>query len=139
MSADVESDFNACDDFFVGVLKCHIVAAAMQYFNMTNIGDTPVHPMLKDDLWLESVDIRKDILQSVCTEVVLLYGANFLNLTSDDDDDSGQLDERNPDKVQCYATELLSYGLLYLEFSDAIREATHSTMLALSSNVFQSS
>lgn len=38
-----------------------------------------------------------------------------------DDDDSNQLDEIS-DKVQCYATELLSYGLLYTEFSDAIRE-----------------
>lgn len=119
VSASAEDDFNACDDFFVTVVKCHIVAAAMQYFNMTGLDDKPDHPQLRDDLWLDTLEERRDILQSVTNELVLLFGANFIGEVDDCDDD-GHVEES--DKVQCYATELLSYGLLYLEFSDAIRE-----------------
>ena len=31
VSAD---DFNACEDFFLLVVRCHVAAAAMQYLNM---------------------------------------------------------------------------------------------------------
>lgn len=121
VSASADVDYNACDDFFIAVVKCHIVTAAMQYFIMSAISDIPSHPKLKDDTCLKSHEEKKDILQSVSKEVVLLYGANFISHDEDDDDDDEDEGHEN-DKGQCYATELLSYGLLYMEFSDATRE-----------------
>lgn len=62
VSSYAEKDYNACDDFFKAVVECHIVAAAMQYFNMSTFSDSPVHPKLKEDLWLESLEERRDII-----------------------------------------------------------------------------
>ena len=115
VSAAAEDDYNASDDFFVLVARCHIVAAAMQYLSMKEVSDMPSHPQLTEDLWLRSESERKDILQGITMEVVLLY-ANF------------EVQFRNPDneavddRVQCYASELLTHGLMYMEFSDSIHE-----------------
>jgi L1 cell adhesion molecule like protein len=114
VSASAENDFNACDDFFQTVVETHILAAAMQHFNMSSVSDIPLHSSLTEDLWLKSAEERKDILQSVCMEVVSSFGTTFL--------DTANVYKHQNDKVHCYATKLLSYGLLYLEFSDAIRE-----------------
>ena len=65
MSTSAENDFNACDDFFVVVVKCRIIAATMQYFKMTGVDDKPDHPLLKDDLWVETLEKQRDVLQSV--------------------------------------------------------------------------
>uniref|UniRef100_A0A1X7SZV1 Uncharacterized protein n=1 Tax=Amphimedon queenslandica TaxID=400682 RepID=A0A1X7SZV1_AMPQE len=46
ISADSESDYNACDDFFTVVVECHIIAAAMQYLKMATINDQPSHSLL---------------------------------------------------------------------------------------------
>ena len=80
---------------------------------MKNLTDKPVHPHLKDDLWLESKQKRLDILHSVASQIVLLYVDMEAQLNSKEEYD---------DKVQGYACEILSHGLLYLEFSDGIRE-----------------
>jgi L1 cell adhesion molecule like protein len=109
-------DYNACDDFFISVVKCHIVAAAMHYLKMNACDDVPSHQQLPHDLWLELLENRKDILLSVSKELVLCFGSNFIN-----GDNLGDQEE-HMDNVQDYATELLSYGLLYMEFSDGIRE-----------------
>ena len=87
------------------------VSAAMQYFNLSNISDSPTHPLLKDDLWLDSEENRSDILLRVTTELITSYVDLGVHSTTSE----------CSDKVQCYASEL-SMGLLYMEFSDSIRE-----------------
>ena len=118
-------DFNACEDFFVLVVRCHIVAAAMQYLSMKYISDAPSHPLLVQDLWLKSEDERRDTLQGVVMEVVLLY----VNFEVQFRDGPVDIDEVIDDKVQCYASEMLTCGLMYLEFSDCIREGDGSRIL----------
>ena len=84
----------------------------MQYFNLSNISDSPTHPLLKDDLWLDSEENRSDILLRVTTELITSYVDLGVHSTTSE----------CSDKVQCYASELLSMGLLYMEFSDSIKE-----------------
>lgn len=55
----------ACDDFFLLIIRCHIVAAAMQYLDMSDISDKPIHPQLEDELWHDSKEKRSDVLLSV--------------------------------------------------------------------------
>ena len=114
VSAASVDDFNACEDFFLLVVRCHVATAAMQYLNMKYTSDNPVHPQLKDDLWLDSLEKRSDILQSISKEITLIY--------VDLEMKPGSLSVECDDKVQCYAAELLSLGLMYMEFSDSIRE-----------------
>jgi hypothetical protein len=73
VSADSEKDFNACDDFLVMMVDCHIIAAAMKHFNMSSISDVPSHKSLLDNLWLEPKEKRSDILQTVTREIVLHF------------------------------------------------------------------
>lgn len=117
VGADSEKDCNASDDFFVLVVECHIIAAAMKYFKMTKTKDMPSHELLREDLW---TDIRKDVLFSVTTEIVTKFvdlEPRGLQLSA-----SKSNNEANENKVYVHACELLSHGLLYLEFSDSIRE-----------------
>ena len=73
MSASVDSDYNAYNDFFVVIVRCHVVIAAMEYLAMKGTSDNPVHHQLKDDLWLQSMEERASILYSVASEIVLMY------------------------------------------------------------------
>jgi L1 cell adhesion molecule like protein len=121
VSASMENDFNSCDDFFNLVVRCHIIASTMEYLNMKSISDTPSHPKLKEDLWVESKDTRKDILQSIVNEIVRKY----VDMEPSFDKHSNN----EHDKVQCYASELLSSGLFYLEFADSIKEGDGNRIL----------
>ena len=98
----------------------------MKYLSMKDVTDVPVHHQLVDDLWTESSEKRKDILRSVANEVVLMYSdieACFDNQTEMECDEvNSQVHINYDDKVQSYASGLLFMGLIYLEFSDAIRE-----------------
>lgn len=97
----------------------------MKYLNMKDVADMPVHYQLTEDLWLESREKRMDILQSVANEIVLAYvdfEPRFDKQTEADCDEEVQANEDGGDKVQSYASGLLSMGLIYMEFSDAIRE-----------------
>ena len=127
VSAAAEDDYNSCDDFLILVVRCHIIAAAMEYFDMKAVSDKPSHPQLTDDLWLKSTDFRKDILCSITNEIVLMY----VDIEPRFDNQSEECDEEiidkavdiDCDKVQLYACELLSNGLLYMEFADSVWEA----------------
>lgn len=117
VSASVDDDFNACEDFFKSVMECHVVAAAMHHLKMCSLSNIPCHAKLQEDLWLLDDDARRDILIDICMEIVFKFAANFLQERTE----ANEKDETE-DKVHCYATELLSYGMLYNEFADAIRE-----------------
>ena len=73
--------------------------------------------MVKPDDWLQDADARKDTLYGVASNVV----SNYVDLTTDFTSISSDDDSR-PDKKLEYSRFVISVGLLYLEFCDAIRE-----------------
>ena len=115
VTASAENDFNACDDYFVLVVRCHVLAAAMQYLKMKETTELPIHAALTEELWMESKDKRKDVLQQIVNEIVRKFVDIEVKFNCRESTEA--------DKVQSYACELLSQGLLYMEFSDSIREA----------------
>lgn len=127
VSASSEADYNACDAFFRTTVKCYLLAAAMKHLQMSNVNDAPQHDDLKGDTWLKTEEERESILLKVCREIVLKYGAKFIAETHEDSDDEEVID----DKVFTYSTELLSYGLLYNEYSDAVREGDGPRVLRI--------
>jgi L1 cell adhesion molecule like protein len=123
ISASVENEYNASDDFFNLLIRCHIIAAAMKYLGMKKVSDTPFHPQLPDELWTECDDKRRDILLGVAMEITAKYvniDVSFKNQKKESSHD---------DKVQCYATNFLTHGLIYMEFSDSIREGDGQRIL----------
>lgn len=89
----------------------YILGAAMEILGMENLEDDPSQQILPPDVWLHDKCERRDILLSVAGVVVNEY----VDLSMFD------YEEKLPsDRVHAYAKELLTLGLFYLEYSDAI-------------------
>ncbi len=73
VSTDPIHHFNECDDFFTMVVTCYVLVATMKSLNMQTLDDNPT---LSDidipaaDLWMESAERRKEVLLSICLDVV---------------------------------------------------------------------
>uniref|UniRef100_A0A1X7UEB4 DUF6589 domain-containing protein n=1 Tax=Amphimedon queenslandica TaxID=400682 RepID=A0A1X7UEB4_AMPQE len=81
---------------------------------MKATSDKPDLVLLDDDLWIKSKDNRKLVLAHVTKEICLKY-VDILAHHNLEQDIQG-------DGVKAYAVQILSQGLLYMEFSDALRE-----------------
>ena len=57
---DPKTDYNACDDFFILVISCHIVAATLAMLRMESVDDTPSADAIHNphNLWMESAELR---------------------------------------------------------------------------------
>ena len=119
---DPTKDMNACEDFFSLVVEAHILAAAMATFKMSSVNDEPDCSSLfpEGSSELNSMQRRNVLLLAV--ETVL---DKFVDLSFGDD----KAQRGESDRVQAYARDVLSLGLLYLEFNDAIREGDGSRIL----------
>ena len=83
---------------------------------MTSLEDEPANDsLLPADGWLEDNETRKDLLYAFSSKIVSKFidiESTFIVTTSRDDDD----------KVLIYSKLLMSVGMVYLEYSDAIKE-----------------
>ena len=113
VTAKPKKDFNAHDDFFTLIVTGYVLGAAMEILGMENLEDDPCGPILPPEVWMHDKRDRADILKSVAGVMVNKY----IDLSM------FQEEEKQPiDRVQGYAKELLTLGLFYLEYSDAIQE-----------------
>ena len=57
------ADFNSCDDFFVLVITCHILTAALKIIGMSSLQDTPSDTAIKDaeDIWMHEDTKRREV------------------------------------------------------------------------------
>lgn len=110
---DPRKDMNASEDFFLLVVESHIVAAAMKVFNMSSVDSTPCKAFFPDGSASLDSEKRRNILLLAADSVLEQY----VDLTYGDE---CRLEVE--DGVQAYASDVLSLGLLYMEFCDAIRE-----------------
>ena len=109
---DPKKDFNSCESFLLLVVRCHILCAAMEVFGMTRLDDQPSLHLIPSNMDQLSDTEKCTILQSLT--MVLL---EFVHIHP--------FQGRYPssyDGVNIYASEVLSLGLLYMEFRDGIRE-----------------
>ena len=67
-----KNDFNACEDFLILILTCHILSAAHEVLGMDDVNDSPSASEVSDpqNMWMHSTNDRKHILKSVCEKVV---------------------------------------------------------------------
>ncbi len=86
VNADPVHKFNECDDFFKLVATCHILAAALQKLQMKALDDIPSISSVNQpqDLWMETAEKRKDVVQSICRDIVDEYASfESPNLSND--------------------------------------------------------
>ena len=99
---DPKTDFNACDDFFVLVISCHIIAATLAMLKMESVDDTPSADAIHNphSLWMESAELRKSVVERICQAVVNSYVD--ISFTSSNCNDA-------TDKVKHYGKLLLMF------------------------------
>lgn len=108
--------FDECDDFFCLVVESLVLSACMEKFEMNGLDGVPCEQYAPGgiDTWMLSEEERKKVLETLTLELIDSFtNFSFQNLNS----------PSSSDKVFLYAKNLLSLGLFYLEYSDAIREA----------------
>ena len=118
---DPIKDFNACDDFLMTVLTSHIIAAALKFFNIDSqeVPSENILPQAKD-VWAYPKEERQIIIEKLSAEIVQTFtDFSFTSL----DQPEGK------DGVEKYAEIVLSLGLFYWEYSDAIREGDGNRLL----------
>jgi len=72
VSGKTKGNFNSCDDFFVLVITCHVLAAAMEYLGMKSLYDTPVESVVPNasQVWTLNKEQWKDLLEFICAGIV---------------------------------------------------------------------
>ena len=124
---DPTDNVNACEDFFLIVTEGHILAATMQVFGMTSLDCKPCNTYFPEgSSELDPLQRREVLLQAVNKVVT-----KFVDVTLPRQEEQGTTSTTREaiDSVHEYAKDILSLGLLYLEFTDAIREGDGSRIL----------
>ena len=111
-----KNNMNAADDFIHLVLIGHVIAAALTHFGMKSLDDVPTHEDLK------KIDEQSNhMAEQKCFHQALINMLRpHINLFTIDCFGSSSVSAA--DRVQLYACELMSLGLLYSEFKDSIME-----------------
>lgn len=100
----------------------HILSAALSMLEMNSLKDTPSMNAMPDaqNVWMESSDERKAILNRTCKHIV----GKCVNFSF-----HGESINRESDHVTEYSKYLLGLGCFYLEYSDPIREGDGNRIL----------
>jgi len=110
-----------CEEFFLLVVETHVLAAAMHLFQMTSLDDTPSSTYFpKGSADLGSLERRRVLMKAL---QVMMKRYVDLTVTYDSKPQS------EDDHVRAYACEVISLGLLLMEFNDAIREGDGTRIL----------
>ena len=112
-----EKDVNASEDFLLTTVQSHILSAAMTIFGMDSLEDQPDINMFPEHD--QDIPDKTTVLKSAVEIIV----HEFVDIGfRPQRKGRKQKPKDNLDHTQEYAKELLSLGLFYLEFQDAIRE-----------------
>lgn len=112
--------FDANDDFFKLVIEAHIIAAAMEKFNMATLQSSVSEEFAPEgeNSWMLPLEERKQLFDSLLAELTTsFFTVDFNNAISSSD---------SKDMVNQYAVKMLNLGLFYYEYGDAIKEGDGS-------------
>lgn len=115
-----------CEEFFLLVVETHVLAAAMHLIQMTSLDDTPTStyfPIGSEDLG--SLERRRILMKALKVMLVSVVVCQYVDLTVTYDSQPQPTD----DHVRAYACEVVSLGLLLMEFNYAIRKGDGTRIL----------
>ena len=118
--SDPKENEAACEDFMIMVTEAHILAAAMEAFDMNSLTDTPSTKFFpKGSCELDSLQ-RRNILMLATRGLV----EKHLDLTIPEKKTKQKksVSKEPHDGVLEYAKDTLGLGLLLMEFADSVRE-----------------
>jgi L1 cell adhesion molecule like protein len=108
--------FDACEDFLLLTVQCHIIVAAMKMLKMKSLDAIPSSQYAPDGIntWILPDGEREKLLNQITDDFVAMYVDISYNSPHDT--------SSNNDMVHLYAKQVLSLGCLYMEMKDAVRE-----------------
>lgn len=121
LKANPKDSVNATHEFITLVTTCHILSAVMQLMKMSELNDIPDDELVDEETWMLPAEERKHILSQISHKVVDTY-VNFKF-------DFKSPPEPSSDGVYAYGVEMLSLGLFYMLFKDAIKEGNGEQVL----------
>ena len=113
VTAKIRSDPTACEEFFLLVVEAHILCAAMKEFGLLSVDVTPNNDQFNSKNFVDqSQEKRQEVFLMAVRKVIdkFVYCIEPEKCI------------KETDHVYAYAKEVLSLGLLFIEFADAIRE-----------------
>ena len=120
------SNVIACEDFFLHVVEVHIVSACMTVFKMSSVTDKPSSELFPEASTEGDTLQRRKIVLDAVKKVMDNY-VNF-SIESQSEGEGGD-NNQEKDRVLEYACDVLTLGLLYMEFVDAVREGDGERIL----------
>lgn len=128
VSATAKSNVNASEDFLEAVVIAYILAAVMHYLGMSSFDDMPLSSIISHEVWMENNAVRSSTLSGISRHIVDQY----VDLATDFKE-PGPATKQDPSAggVCEHTREVMSLGLLYLDFKDAVREGDGDRVLLL--------
>ena len=106
---DPKNDMNSCEDFFELVTTAHIIVAAMKIFGMSKIDDKPDEKLFPSDTDNPAIILKEAVKKILSLFVDLSFPVEVKKRS------------KSMDHVHEYGKDVLTMGLLLLEFKDLIR------------------
>ena len=105
-----KKNMNAAEDFMQVVVIGHVAALAMRHFTMTTVNDKPKHSKVSWCHESQKESFFQQALMNMLRPHMTLFKIPFTCTSTTAED-----------RVELYAQEMLTLGLLFFEFKDAIR------------------
>ena len=135
MGKKPKTDFNAHDDFFSLIVQCHILSASMEVLGMSELDDNPSEELIPSDVHTFSKSDKANLLSSIVSVILdtCVDISHSVRCEESRESEESEADAVNVvqtpkkshsdiDKINLYAKEVVSLGLLYEEFKDATRD-----------------
>lgn len=124
MSKIPKGNFNSCKDFLQIVVTAHILSAACEILDLSNLDDQPSADIIgmssPENLWTHTDCERKAILTRISKKIIEKFITFSFNTNSNN---------AHKDEVHKYASYLLSIGCFYFAYKDAIQEGDGERVL----------
>lgn len=123
VTKDPATNVSACEDFFIHVVEVHILSVFMTAFKMSSLDDKPSTEIFPSDLTEGNASVRQTCLLNAIQCV--LHDHVDMSIC----DAEQKVKERDDDHILSYARDVLSLGLFYMEFQDAVKEGDGERIL----------
>ena len=134
VTKEAKSDVNANEDFLQICFTGYILAAVMSALGMEDIDGSPLASIVSPDSWMEDESVRRSVLTRIASEIVDTHIdlKSEFHMQSELPATPANQPCTNPSStVYEYTKEVLSLGLLYLNFKDAVREGDGERVLRM--------
>lgn len=131
---EIKSDPTACEQFFFLVVEAHIISLTMQEFGLESVDSAPTNTLFNKEQFLDqTLHKRQELFLNSVSNMINKYlfqcemkKQDISSLSKESSKKGkrnvGEKTDKETDKILTYAREVLSLGLLYMEYCDAIRE-----------------